>query len=102
MWFNPTTSGNHGSMAKREPQKQSAQATLAEIIEEMDKPRVAMSAREDHAVQRPFLKQRVLSVRLRKTAINGWRDFAPVSGCSSRASIPQGWRQALRCAAAVQ
>jgi hypothetical protein len=44
-------------MAKREPQKQSAQATLAEIIEEMDKPRVAMSAREDHAVQRPFLKQ---------------------------------------------
>src|SRR6202050_2587199 len=43
----------------------------------------------------------VLSVRLRKTAINGWRDFAPVSGGSSRASIPQGWRQALRCAAAV-
>jgi len=65
MWFNPTTSGNHGSMAKREPQKQSAQATLAEIIEEMDKPRVAMSAREDHAVQRPFLKQ--LS-RLEKSA----------------------------------
>jgi hypothetical protein len=45
---------------------------------------------------------RVLSVRLRKTAINGWRGSAPVSGGSSRASIPQGWQRALRCAAAVR
>jgi transposase len=45
---------------------------------------------------------RVLSVRLRKPAINGWRGSAPVSGGSSRASIPQGWQRALRCAAAVQ
>jgi hypothetical protein len=41
-------------------------------------------------------------VRLRTTAINGLIGFAPVSGGNSRASIPQGWRQALRCAAAVQ
>src|ERR1035437_5458557 len=47
-------------------------------------------------------QHRVLSVRLRTTAINGLRGFVPVSGGSSRASIPQGWRQALRCAAAVQ
>jgi TolA-binding protein len=33
-------------MAKRKPQKQSAKATLAEVIKEMAKPRVAMSARE--------------------------------------------------------
>ena len=33
-------------MAKRKTQKQSAKATLAEVIKEMAKPRVAMSARE--------------------------------------------------------
>jgi hypothetical protein len=36
---------NHGSMAKRKTQKQSAKATLAEVIKEMAKKRVAMSAR---------------------------------------------------------
>jgi TolA-binding protein len=34
-------------MAKRKTQKQSAKATLAEVIKEMAKPRVAKSARED-------------------------------------------------------
>jgi hypothetical protein len=33
-------------MAKRKTQKQSDEATLAEVIKEMAKPRVAMSARE--------------------------------------------------------
>jgi hypothetical protein len=33
-------------MAKRKPKKQSAGATLAEVMKEMAKPRVAMSARQ--------------------------------------------------------
>jgi TolA-binding protein len=38
-------------MAKGKTQKQSAKATLAEVIKEMAKPRVAKSARE-HSPQR--------------------------------------------------
>jgi hypothetical protein len=34
-------------MGKRKTKKQSAKATLAEVVKEMAKPRVAMSARED-------------------------------------------------------
>jgi TolA-binding protein len=37
-------------MAKGKTQKQSAKATLAEVIKEMAKPRVAMSAREQISV----------------------------------------------------
>jgi hypothetical protein len=33
-------------MGKRKPKKQSAKATLAEVIKEMARPRVAASARE--------------------------------------------------------
>jgi hypothetical protein len=39
-------------MAKRKTQKQSAKATLAEVIKEMAKPRVAMSAREHRHIVR--------------------------------------------------
>ena len=39
-------------MSKRTPKKQSAKTTLAEIIKEMDKPRVASSAREDQQIFR--------------------------------------------------
>jgi hypothetical protein len=40
-------------MPKTRTQKQSAKATLAGVIKEMAKPRVAMSAREDcHVVRR--------------------------------------------------
>ena len=39
-------------MAKRKTQKQSAKATLAEVIREMAKPRVAMSAREHYHIIR--------------------------------------------------
>jgi hypothetical protein len=43
-------------MAKRKTQKESAKATLAEVIQEMAKPRVAMSAREDcHIVREEVL-----------------------------------------------
>ena len=43
-------------MAKSKTQKQSARATLAEVIKEMAKPRVAMSAREDcHIVRKEVL-----------------------------------------------
>jgi hypothetical protein len=43
-------------MAERKTQKQSAEATLAEVIKEMAKPRVAMSAREDcHIVRKQVL-----------------------------------------------
>jgi hypothetical protein len=35
-----------GSMGKKKTKKQSAQTTLAEVIKEMAKPRVARSARE--------------------------------------------------------
>jgi hypothetical protein len=42
-------------MAKRKLQKQSANETLVEVIEEMAKPRVAMSARGQHTMQRPVL-----------------------------------------------
>jgi hypothetical protein len=37
-------------MAKEKTQKQSAKAALAEVIKEMAKPRVAMSAREQSSV----------------------------------------------------
>jgi hypothetical protein len=39
-------------MGKRKTRKQSAKATLAEVIKEMAKPRVAMSAREQSHVLR--------------------------------------------------
>jgi hypothetical protein len=39
-------------MAKRKTQKQSAKATVAEVIREMAKPRVAMSAREHYHIVR--------------------------------------------------
>jgi hypothetical protein len=43
-------------MAKTKAQKQSAKATLAEVIKEMAKPRVVMSAREDwHIVRKEVL-----------------------------------------------
>jgi hypothetical protein len=43
-------------MANRKIQKQSAKATLAEVIKEMAKPRVAMSAREHfHIVRKEVL-----------------------------------------------
>ncbi len=43
-------------MPKRRTQQQSAKVTLAEVIKEMAKPRVAMSAREDrHIVLREVL-----------------------------------------------
>jgi hypothetical protein len=43
-------------MAKGKTQKQSAKATLAEVIKEMAKPRVAMSAREHcHVVRKQVL-----------------------------------------------
>jgi hypothetical protein len=43
-------------MTKRKTQKQSAKATLAEVIKEMAKPRVAMSAREHcHIVPKEVL-----------------------------------------------
>jgi hypothetical protein len=43
-------------MAKRRTQKKSAEATLAEVIKEMTKPRVAMSAREHcHIVRNEVL-----------------------------------------------
>jgi hypothetical protein len=37
-------------MGKRKTKKQSAKATLAEVIKEMAKPRVASSAREQSSV----------------------------------------------------
>jgi hypothetical protein len=37
---------SHGTTGKKKSQKQSAKATLAEVMKEMAKPRVAMSARE--------------------------------------------------------
>jgi len=43
-------------MSKRRTQKQFAKVTLAEVIKEMAKPRVAMSAREDcHIVRMEVL-----------------------------------------------
>jgi len=43
-------------VAKKKTQKQSAQATLAEVLKEMAKPRVAMSAREGcHIVRKEVL-----------------------------------------------
>jgi hypothetical protein len=39
-------------MAKQKTPKQSAKATLAEVIKEMAKPRVAMSAREHYHMVR--------------------------------------------------
>jgi hypothetical protein len=43
-------------MSKRRTQKRSAKVTLAEVIKETAKPRVAMSAREDcHIVRREVL-----------------------------------------------
>jgi len=41
-----------GAVTKRQTQKQSAKETLAEVIKEMAKPRVAMSAREQHHIVR--------------------------------------------------
>jgi len=46
-------------MRKRRPQKQSAKETLAEVVKEMAKPRVAMSARE----QRHMLRNKFLIVK---------------------------------------
>ena len=43
-------SWNHGQMGKRKNKKQSAKATLAEVIKEMAKPRVARSARGQSSV----------------------------------------------------
>jgi hypothetical protein len=43
-------------MAKRKTKKQVARTTLAEVMQEMAKPRVAMSAREhSHIVRREVL-----------------------------------------------
>jgi hypothetical protein len=43
-------------MAKEKTKKQSAKVTLAAVIKEMSKPRVAMSAREDcHIVRKEVL-----------------------------------------------
>jgi hypothetical protein len=39
-------------MGKRKQEKQSAKATLAEVVKEMAKPRVASSAREDSHILR--------------------------------------------------
>jgi hypothetical protein len=39
-------------MGKRKTKKQSAKATLAEVVKEMAKPRVAMSAREQDHISR--------------------------------------------------
>jgi hypothetical protein len=41
-----------GTVAKKKSKKQSAKATLAEVIKEMAKPRVAMSAREHSHILR--------------------------------------------------
>jgi hypothetical protein len=45
-------------MGKTKPKKQSDKATLAEVDKEMDKPRVASSARED----RQMFREEVLVV----------------------------------------
>jgi hypothetical protein len=37
---------SHGTMGKKKAKRQSAKAILAEVVKEMAKPRVAMSARE--------------------------------------------------------
>jgi hypothetical protein len=50
-----TSEVREGHMTKRKLQKQSANETLAEVIKEMAKPRVAMSARGQHIVRRPVL-----------------------------------------------
>ena len=47
-------------MDKRQTKKQSVKAILAEVIKEMAKPRVAMSAREDSSV---FSERRSLIVK---------------------------------------
>jgi hypothetical protein len=39
-------------MRKRKPKKQSPKATLAEVVKEMAKPRVASSARDDSHIFR--------------------------------------------------
>jgi hypothetical protein len=41
-----------GTMRKKRTKKQSAKATLAEVVKEMAKPRVAMSAREHRHIVR--------------------------------------------------
>ena len=47
---------SHGTMGKKKTKKQSAKETLAEVIKEMAKPRVAMSAREHcHTVRKDVL-----------------------------------------------
>jgi len=46
-------------MRKKKTKKQSAKATLAEVVKEMAKPRVAMSARE----LSPFFRNEVLVVQ---------------------------------------
>jgi hypothetical protein len=50
---------SHGTMGKEKAKRQSAKATLAEVVKEMAKPRVAMSARE----QSPFFRNEVLVVQ---------------------------------------
>ena len=39
-------------MGRKKTKKQSAKATLAEVVKDMAKPRVAMSAREDYHIVR--------------------------------------------------
>ena len=43
---------SHGTMGKKKTKKQSAKETLAEVMKEMAKPRVAMSAREHRHILR--------------------------------------------------
>jgi hypothetical protein len=50
---------SHGTMGKKKAKKQSAKATLAEVVKEMARPRVASSARE----QSPFFRNEVLVVQ---------------------------------------
>ena len=50
---------SHGTMGKKKAKRQSDKATLAEVIKEMAKPRVASSARE----QSPFFRNEVLVVQ---------------------------------------
>ena len=55
-------------MAKRKIQKQSAKATLAEVLKEMAKPRVAMSARgRCHIVRKEVL---VVENNVEKCTVN--------------------------------
>ncbi len=50
---------SHGTTGEKKAKRQSDKATLAEVIKEMAKPRVASSARE----QSPFFQNEVLVVQ---------------------------------------